>query len=388
MDELLDTAPCGFVSFGDDGRLLAVNATLRGWLGHPAGRLEGRHIDVLLPAAGRLFYQAHLFPFLKLHGRVEEFYLTLASAAGDEVPVLLNAVRRERDGKPVNDCVVVTLHQRRRFEHELLEAKKRAEAAAASEAQLRRDLEAADEALRRQQAELLQANALLEARVRERTREVRLLASRLTVAEAHERARLAQVLHDGLQQQLYAVMFALRDLRERLDVRPEALTRLDDGDALVREAIAAARATSADLSSPVLHGGLVESLRWLGGHLHKRYGLAVAVHAPDAFDVADEGVRVLLFTLVRELLFNVVKHAGASRAEVRLRRNARALTITVNDAGRGFDPAALDEAGTGLGLPGVRQRLELLGGSLDVRSRPGAGTRVCARLPLDALTLN
>lgn len=129
MDELLDTAPCGFLSFGDDGRVLTANATLLGWLGLGAGELAGRHLESLLPAGGRIFYQTYFFPLLALHGRAEEVYLSLRGAGGEDVPVLANAARRRRGGAHVNECVFVPMRQRRRFEDEILAAKREAEEA-------------------------------------------------------------------------------------------------------------------------------------------------------------------------------------------------------------------------------------------------------------------
>ena len=129
MDELLNTAPCGFLAFADDGTILAVNATLLGWLGRGEGELLGRHVESVLPPGGRIFYQTHFFPLLKLHGRAEEVYLSLRSEGGSDIPVLANAARRQRDGAAVNDCVFVPMRQRRRFEDELLAAKKEAEQA-------------------------------------------------------------------------------------------------------------------------------------------------------------------------------------------------------------------------------------------------------------------
>jgi PAS domain S-box-containing protein len=129
MDELLNNAPCGFLVFADDGAILTVNATLGGWLGYGDGELAGRHFETILPPGGRLFYQSYLFPLLKLHGRAEEVYLSLRAAGGAEVPVLVNAARAERGGAAVNDCVFVPMRQRRRFEDEILAAKREAEEA-------------------------------------------------------------------------------------------------------------------------------------------------------------------------------------------------------------------------------------------------------------------
>ena len=129
MDELLNTAPCGFLAFADDGRILLANRTLLGWLGREPDTTVGRHVECLLPPGGRIFYQTHFFPLLRLHGRAEEIYLSLRGANGGDVPVLANAVRAERDGAPVNDCVFVPMRQRRRFEEEILAAKREAEQA-------------------------------------------------------------------------------------------------------------------------------------------------------------------------------------------------------------------------------------------------------------------
>ncbi|HYE16607.1 MAG TPA: STAS domain-containing protein, partial [Pyrinomonadaceae bacterium] len=129
MDELLNTAPCGFLAFADDGTILTANGTLLGWLRRGAGELAGRHVESILPPGGRIFYQTHFFPLLKLHGRAEEIYLSLRRADGADLPVLANAARTERDGAAVNDCVMVPMRQRRRFEDELLAAKREAEEA-------------------------------------------------------------------------------------------------------------------------------------------------------------------------------------------------------------------------------------------------------------------
>lgn len=129
MDELLNTAPCGFLAFADDGAVIKVNATLLGWLERAESELIGRHVESIFPPGGRIFYQTHFFPLLKMHERAEEIYFSLRSASGNDLPVLVNAVRRERGGSPVNDCVFVPMRQRRRFEDELLAARKDAEEA-------------------------------------------------------------------------------------------------------------------------------------------------------------------------------------------------------------------------------------------------------------------
>ena len=129
MDDLLNRAPCGFLAFADDGKIIEANATLGELLGYRSGELCDLHIEKILSVAGRIFYQTHVFPLLKLHGKVEEIYLDLRSKSGENTPVLFNAARRERDGKIFNDCIFIAMRQRSQYEDEILRAKKAAEAA-------------------------------------------------------------------------------------------------------------------------------------------------------------------------------------------------------------------------------------------------------------------
>jgi PAS domain S-box-containing protein len=129
MDELLNNAPCGFLAFSDDGRVIEVNATLLDLLGYERDELVQLHVEKIFSLAGRIFYQTHFFPLLKLNGRTDEIYLDLRSRSGESIPALVNAVRRERDGRTINDCVFVAMRQRSQYEDEILRAKREAEAA-------------------------------------------------------------------------------------------------------------------------------------------------------------------------------------------------------------------------------------------------------------------
>jgi PAS domain S-box-containing protein len=129
MDDLLDKAPCGFLSFNDDGKIVLVNATLLELLGYDGVELLGQHVESLLSVASRIFYQTHLFPLLRLHDKVDEVYFSLRSKDGVEIPVLANAARRERGGVIFNDCVLMHMRQRNRYEDEILMAKRVAEEA-------------------------------------------------------------------------------------------------------------------------------------------------------------------------------------------------------------------------------------------------------------------
>ena len=154
IDPILDAAPCGFVSFADDGTIRAANTTLLELLGLTRDELVGRRIETILNVGTRIFYQTHLFPLLKLHGRAEEIFLLLRPAAGGDIGMLTNAVRRERGGEPITDCVLVRVREREKFEEALVRAKNAAEDARAVAEQRRSEVEAANEQLERQALEL------------------------------------------------------------------------------------------------------------------------------------------------------------------------------------------------------------------------------------------
>ena len=129
IDPLLDTAPCGFVAFADDGTMLAVNATLAEMLGYTRVELQGWHLQKILPPGARIFYNTHVFPILKMHGAADEIYIALRTRDGHDVPMLMNGIRRDRNGAPVTDCVFVRMLQRHQYEDQLLQARRLAEQA-------------------------------------------------------------------------------------------------------------------------------------------------------------------------------------------------------------------------------------------------------------------
>lgn len=229
---------------------------------------------------------------------------------------------------------------------------------------------------------LSRLNETLEDRVDQRTAEVRELSSRLTMAEHKERDRIAQVLHDDLQQLLYSVRMKLMFLRETLEEGSveKSIPRVVQADEELVEGIQIVQRLSIDLSPQVLkQEGLREMLAWLADQMKQQHQLDVELRADAGFP-APLPLRVLLFQAVRELLFNVVKHAGVKQATVELRQDDGALLICVRDQGKGFDAAA-QERRDGFGMGSLRHRLSLIGGGMDISSRPGGGTTVTLDLP-------
>jgi len=227
------------------------------------------------------------------------------------------------------------------------------------------------DALTRAEAEVRELNRSLEERVEARTAQVRELARALTLAEQTERRRIAYVLHDDLQPTLAGAQIAV------------AQQDLDRAEAILDRAIATARTLSHELSPPLLRGDdLAGLLDWLVEKKWADYGLVVGLDIRGDVAVREPDLRALLYQLLRELLFNVVKHAGTNAARIVAERDGDLVRIVVEDEGGGFDTAGLDAGGTGgLGLPSVRERLELVGGALTVSSAPGEGTRLTMEIP-------
>lgn len=215
--------------------------------------------------------------------------------------------------------------------------------------------------------------------------QIRDLATELTSAEQTERHRLAQILHDDLQQRIFAVQMQLSFLREAYERNDVNAFKADfpQLDAWLTETIQVTRNLSVDLSPPVLHGeGLAEAVLWLGSQMKDQYGLEVNIQTDGQSPQVPENVRVLAFNAIRELLFNVVKHSGTLAADVLFEQTDHYWKITVHDGGKGFDSqATMANPAEAHGLLILRHRLNLLGCTLQIHSEPGRGTRVIIELP-------
>ena len=239
------------------------------------------------------------------------------------------------------------------------------------------------DALARAEEAVRELNATLEDRVEERTREVREMAAQLTTAEQAERERIAQVLHDDLQQQLVALSMALELLR-RSQSDPDPL--FDQADEILGSAIDVARTLATELSPAVLASTRIDDLlQWLAFRKEEQHGMRIDVEGGGACEIRSRPVRVLLYQALQELLFNVVKHAGTKRARLRAWEDDDDLVVVqVEDEGDGFVPDEEGTASGGFGLSSVRSRVERVGGWVRVESAPGEGTRVTLAVPIAA----
>lgn len=128
MEISIDSAPCYVFAFGDDGKITQANHTACEGLGYQTGELMEHNIEMVLTLASRIFFQTHLFPMVKLQHKAEEIFIELQSKSGQIIPVLVNA-KREMRGMPLNVMVAIVVHNRQKYEMELIAAKKKVEEA-------------------------------------------------------------------------------------------------------------------------------------------------------------------------------------------------------------------------------------------------------------------
>lgn len=229
----------------------------------------------------------------------------------------------------------------------------------------------------------------LEGDVAFRTQQARQLASDLVLAEQRERVRISQLLHDELQQQLYALQMLTHGVLRQAGADAPYAADLRELYDLTKASLTTTRTLVSELSPAVLQAeGLGPALSWLADHMEERHGLTVALTGTRRLPELPEALGVLVFQCVQELLFNVVKHAKVERAGVTVRAFSDRLLLEVWDEGRGFTvpPEAVlngpPRQGGGFGLGSVRRRLEPFGGSVLFASVPGSGTRVTLEVPL------
>jgi len=233
------------------------------------------------------------------------------------------------------------------------------------------------------EAERMCRNDLIESD--ERADKLRYLSAALVTAEDRERRLLAQDLHDDLGQ-LLAIIGLKAAMMEKMDL-PDLLRRaVGECAKSVDLANRKLRTMALQLNPPMLDQlGLVPAIQWLADEVNRLHKIEVDIQDDGQPKPMDRAVSATLFRAVRELLVNVSKHARVSKAVVAVSRNADdTMSLTVSDAGAGFDPGKVvtSAATGGFGLISLRERLGYLGGAMEVKSVPGEGTSVVVNVPL------
>jgi len=340
-DTLIRTSPFFYVALGPDGKVLMVNDTMLEVLGYTLDEIRGKHsLDGFVPPEER--------------GAIKGVYRDLTES---KLPTINEAHTITKDGrkllvewhgrpilKPNGDLdyffgVGVDITERRENEKKLL---------------------------RYQQ-------------------DLKRLASKLALAEERERRRIAMVLHDTIGQTLALSKMKLSTLRGSLAGAGQA-DRASEAIELIEQAIQDTRSLTTQLSPPVLYElGLEAAIEWLLERAEQQHGLAAEFEDDSLPKPLDHDIRVVLFQAVCELLANIGKHAKAHAVKVALARTNSSLMVTVEDDGVGFDTTGIGSQWSrngGFGLFTISERFQHLGGSFDLESEPGRGTRVTLAAPL------
>lgn len=215
-------------------------------------------------------------------------------------------------------------------------------------------------------------------------REFRRLGRAVWNVQEDERRRLARELHDGLGQNLTALKHHLFQLQDQLPPQqPQLHEQLAAAVSMCAEALEDTRHLSRLLRPPILDDlGVEPALHWLARSIDASGPMAVVVEI-EPLPALDGELQTLLFRIAQEALNNAAKHAAAGSVLLRLVARGGDLHLQVIDDGIGCDPEAAVRSG-GSGLSGMRERLRLYGGRLELRAAPGEGTRLRAVVPLNA----
>jgi len=244
-------------------------------------------------------------------------------------------------------------------------------------------------------AKLLQANERLnreieerignEKKMREQQEKLRSLSSELVLTEERQRRKIATELHDRIGQNLAVTKIKLGELRESYPSNSVAgqLSKIYE---IVDQTIQDTRTLTFEISPPVLYElGLKPALESLIDQIQRQHKIRIKFSGDGQPESLDDGNRVIFYRAVRELLFNIVKHACAQNVAVSIRRMDDSIQIGIEDDGVGCDISQfyprMNQA-KGFGIFSIRERFGHLGGRVEIQSKPGQGTRVVLLLPV------
>jgi PAS domain S-box-containing protein len=348
IEDLYDSAPCGYHSLDITGTYVRINATELGWIGCRRDQVVGKmKLCDFFTEAGRTQFQ-RAYPEFMRTGCIGDLEYDLVGRNGKMRRVSISATTvRDAGAFKMSRAVMYDVTDRHR----------------------------AVEALRAMTEQL-------EQRITERTEQLRALASDLEAAEDRERRQIARDLHDDLGQTLAAARVRLTGLCS--DARDDVRVPAQAVAALIDQANASTRSLAAQLAPAVLYElGLTPALEWLCEDIGRTFALEASVHDDGRPKPLSQDARAILYRAVRELVINVARHARTDNATIEVVRVDDRVVIRVSDAGVGYDPAALAVMPRrGLGLVSVRERLSFIGGRLEVQSLPGHGTVAVLSAPL------
>jgi PAS domain S-box-containing protein len=338
LQHIFDVVLDAIITVDAAGRIVSCNAAAERLYGYSTAELIGRHASLLAPPDRRE-------EITEMRRRV---------ASGERIELETERMRKDGTRVPVS-LTVSPIHDARGL--------------VVAAALIVRDMT---------------ERQLVETALRDSRHQLQALSRRLVEVQEMERTLIARELHDQIGQTLSAVKVNLEALHREI-ADPALLARVNDGIAAVKRAVEQVQTLSFDLRPSLLDDlGLAAALEAYAKRQTESARLALDLAITVDGQVSKE-VEAACFRIVQEAVTNVVRHARAKRLEIDLRTEGSSLQLAVRDDGVGFDARTLQ--GTApvehrLGLVGMSERAQYVGGELEIDSRPGAGTLVCARFPL------
>jgi PAS domain S-box-containing protein len=465
LEDLYENAPCGYLSTRPDGMILRVNETFLKMTGDERATLEhGTRFQDLMSKPGQVFYDTHFAPMIRIQGFVKEIACDLVRADETRLPVLINALQvLDESGEPMSiRFTVFDATDRRRFEADLIAARKRAEQLAAvieisadpivslapdgsllswngeaervfgfkptvsagrklgslvkaegpetfaeifEDLKLGRPVErlifCSDRSGERIEmfvkltpqveppGEVVSVSAILR-NVTERRRLLQVqhrreLLENLVKTQELERQRIARDLHDQLGQQLTAMRLELAEFRESAADLPEVRRRVES---IQNQALKIDRDVTFltfELRPAVLDSvGFAKAVEGYVAEWSRNYGIAAEFRGGE-IEILEPEIENNLYRIIQEALNNVLKHARAENVSVTITRRDGALRLVIEDDGVGFDNEFPDThrtfSGHGHGLAGINERAAVIGGTVEIETRPSAGTSIFVSVP-------
>lgn len=390
MESYLQQAPCIYFSCGDDSKIIEVNDTACQKLGYTREELEGNKAEIIFTVATRIFQQTHFFPLLKMQGHAEEVFITMLAKDKEQLPILINAKRENVNGQDISVYIGIIVPNRKKFEDELLAAKKAAEAALhenkelmEARQQLQMHVEQLDQHMQlvgKQNEELRQFNRVVTHDMQEPMRKMLMFVNMLADSQAGENEKAIAGRIKRVSEQMRAV---ISDLQQYIWLTETS-------------------GTYADIN---LNGVLAAAQEQLKKEVPD---IELIIEAEDLpLLQADAEQMQLLFY---HLLSNVVRfrkhgntaHAHISGTSLMLNRfrNTKdkykydeVVKLVIADKGVGFDSSRKHilfglfkrlhaESGRGVGLALCKRVVENHGGTIGIESSLNEGSVITVILPI------
>ena len=380
--DLYDFAPVGYFSLDPSGVILEVNLTGASLLGLERSRLLNRRLQRFLVPRSQPIFQDFLARLFARTGK-QACEAELLKADTTAFWASFHGAPAVSPGGSLKSCGVAVSDITSRKQAE--EAQLRMETLAATNQEMKREIvrrQAVEEALKkseRQQSVLLKQSHRMQEQLRHLSRQV-------LRAQEEERKRISRELHDVIAQSLAGINVQLASLKKSANINTKALDRnVARTQAVVQQALDIVHRFARELRPTVLDDlGLIPALQAFMKTFRAETGIHVSLSAFAAVDQINGDNRTVLYRVAQEALTNIARHAHASRVEVSIQKLDGAVGLTIHDDGKGFqtDRTSDNKQSERLGLIGMRERLEMVRGSFDIRSAPGKGTTVRAQVPI------